>query len=101
MTYCGALSAATTIRLIFGDAAFLAFGGGDCAITVPGSAPGKWRVVTEPTWSPRRLMFTSAACSLCPTRLGIAALCGPRLSATMTFHPLRTRVSGAGAWETI
>src|SRR5260370_6375308 len=100
ITYLGALLEAEKTRLTLGVVASLPFGGGLWATTVSGGVPGIRSLDTEPISKPWRLMLMSAACSLCPIRFGMAARCGPSLSAPRTFHPRPTGVSVSGTWET-
>jgi hypothetical protein len=55
----------------------------------------------EATSSPRRRIFNSAACSLCPVTSGIVTRVFPKLCATRTCHPRRTFVPGSGSCDMI
>src|SRR5215469_12162984 len=96
VTKAGREGGSATNRLILGAETLVAFAGGFCATTCPGSTPDTSILAVDPKFNPRWAILMAAARSLCPTITGISTRCGPRLSAKRTSQPRRTTVPAAG-----
>ena len=87
ITDASAGGAALINKFTEGVAICCASGVGLCAITWSATALAVGRLATEPASKPRSFRFNSAERTDWPSRLGISAFCGPRLSAMRMRKP--------------